>query len=134
MDVAARLTSKGQITLPKLVQDALGPNEGDRVVFRVEGSYAVLARTADLLELAGTVPVSPIQQATDWSEIRGPDVAPVRSVASIAERVHRHLLLGTVDIAAVVDVHDRDGAGGVVDAVDDPVGTSPGAEATAQRW
>ena len=70
MDVAARLTSKGQVTLPKSVRDALGLHEGDHVVFRVEGRYAVLARTADLLELAGTVPVSPIQQGTDWSEIR----------------------------------------------------------------
>lgn len=70
MDVAARLTSKGQVTLPKSVRDALGLHEGDRVVFRVEGSYAVLARTADLLEMAGTVPVSSIQQGADWSEIR----------------------------------------------------------------
>jgi hypothetical protein len=29
-----------------------------------------LARTADLLELAGTVPVTPEQQGTDWEEIR----------------------------------------------------------------
>jgi antitoxin PrlF len=70
MDVAARLTSKGQVTLPKSVRDALGLHEGDRVVFRVEGSYAILARTADLLEMAGAVPVPPIQQGTDWSEIR----------------------------------------------------------------
>jgi antitoxin PrlF len=70
MDVAARLTSKGQVTLPKSIRDALGLHEGDRVVFRVQGSYAVLARTADLLEMAGTVPVSSIQQGTDWSEIR----------------------------------------------------------------
>jgi AbrB family looped-hinge helix DNA binding protein len=70
MDVAARLTSKGQVTLPKSVRDALGLHEGDRVVFRVEGSYAVLARTADLLEMAGTVLVSPIQQRAGWSEIR----------------------------------------------------------------
>jgi antitoxin PrlF len=70
MDVAARLTSKGQVTLPKAVREALGLHEGDRVVFRVEGSYAVLARTADLLELAGTVPVSSAQRDTDWDEVR----------------------------------------------------------------
>lgn len=70
MEVAARLTSKGQITLPKAIRDALGLHEGDRVVFRVEGSYAVLARTADLLELAGSVPVPPAQHATDWQDIR----------------------------------------------------------------
>jgi antitoxin PrlF len=70
MDVAARLTSKGQVTLPKAVREALGLHEGDRVVFRVEGSYAVLARTAGLLELAGAVPVSSAQRGTDWDEVR----------------------------------------------------------------
>lgn len=70
MDIAARLTSKGQITLPKAVRDALGLHEGDRVVFRVEGSHALLARTPDLLELAGSVPVSPDQRGADWQEVR----------------------------------------------------------------
>lgn len=70
MEVAARLTSKGQITLPKAIRDALGLHEGDRVVFRVEAGYAVLARTTDLLELAGSVPVSPAQRGADWQDIR----------------------------------------------------------------
>lgn len=70
MDIAARLTSKGQITLPKAIRDALGLHEGDRVVFRLEGDHAVLARTPDLLELAGSVTVSPDQRGTDWEEIR----------------------------------------------------------------
>jgi AbrB family looped-hinge helix DNA binding protein len=29
MDVAAQLSSKGQLTVPKAVRDALGLNEGD---------------------------------------------------------------------------------------------------------
>lgn len=70
MEIAARLTSKGQITLPKAIRDALGLHEGDRVVFRVEGSRAVLARTPDLLELAGSVSVSPDQHDADWQDIR----------------------------------------------------------------
>jgi AbrB family looped-hinge helix DNA binding protein len=49
MDVAAKLTSKGQMTVPKAVRDALGLKEGDEVVFRVEGNRAVLARTPDFL-------------------------------------------------------------------------------------
>jgi antitoxin PrlF len=61
---------KGQVTLPEAVRDALGLHEGDRVVFRVEGSYAVLARTTDLLELAGSVPVSLAQRGADWEDVR----------------------------------------------------------------
>jgi AbrB family looped-hinge helix DNA binding protein len=37
MDAAAKVTSKGQITVPKVVRDALGIDVGDEVVFRVEG-------------------------------------------------------------------------------------------------
>jgi antitoxin PrlF len=49
------VSSKGQVTVPKAVRDALGIGEGDNVVFRVEGSRAVLARTPDFLSLGGGV-------------------------------------------------------------------------------
>jgi AbrB family looped-hinge helix DNA binding protein len=70
MDVAARLTSKGQITLPKAVRDALGLEAGDQIVFRVEGGRAVLARTADLLELAGAVSVPASKRGAAWEDVR----------------------------------------------------------------
>ena len=70
MDVAARLTSKGQVTIPKAVREALGLRDGDEVVFRVEGSHAVLARTTDLLELAGSVPVPAAKRGASWDEVR----------------------------------------------------------------
>jgi antitoxin PrlF len=57
MDLAAKVTSKGQITIPKPVRDALGISEGDEVVFRLEQQRAVLARTPHLLDLAGAVEV-----------------------------------------------------------------------------
>src|SRR4051812_1044150 len=38
MDVAARLTSKGQVTIPKAVREALGLREGDQVIFRSRGT------------------------------------------------------------------------------------------------
>ena len=70
MDVAARLSSKGQITVPKPVRDALGLEEGDVVVFRVEGRRAVLARSSRLLELASSVPVPASKRSTPWDDLR----------------------------------------------------------------
>ncbi len=70
MDTAARLTSKGQVTIPKSVRDALGLKEGDEVLFRVEGKRAVLARTASLIDLAGSVRVPAAKRGLPWSEVR----------------------------------------------------------------
>lgn len=70
MDVLAKVTSKGQITLPKAVRDALGLQPGDKVLFRVENGHALLARTPNLLELAGSVPVPPDVRDLSWEEIR----------------------------------------------------------------
>jgi AbrB family looped-hinge helix DNA binding protein len=70
MEAASKLTTKGQVTIPKVVREALGLAEGDSVVFRVEGHRAVLARTPDLLELAGTVSVPAAKRGATWEEIR----------------------------------------------------------------
>lgn len=69
MDVAAKVTSKGQVTVPKLVREALGIHEGDELVFRVEGERAVLARTPDLLSLAASVEVPAGQRNTRWDDV-----------------------------------------------------------------
>ncbi len=69
MEVSARLTSKGQITIPRSVRSALGLRDGDRVVFRVDGDRAVLARTPDLLSLAGSIAVPVSKRGAPWSEI-----------------------------------------------------------------
>ena len=53
MEIAAKMSTKGQLTVPKVVRDALGLEDGDYVIFRVEGDRAVLARTPDFLSLAG---------------------------------------------------------------------------------
>jgi len=70
MDVAATMTSKGQITLPKRVREALGLHAGDRVMFRVHEGRAVLAKVPDFLELAGSVPIPPDKKGASWSRIR----------------------------------------------------------------
>ena len=69
MDSAARITSKGQVTVPKAVREALGIKEGDAIVFRVEGNRAVLARTADFLSLAGSVKVPAAKRNAAWDEV-----------------------------------------------------------------
>jgi AbrB family looped-hinge helix DNA binding protein len=51
----AKITSKGQVTIPKAVRDALGVDTGDRLAFRIQedGTVLVEAETGDLLALAG---------------------------------------------------------------------------------
>jgi antitoxin PrlF len=69
VEVAARLSSKGQLTVPKAVRDALGIVEGDDVVFRVEGNRAVLARTPEFLSLAGSIAVPASRRNAAWDEV-----------------------------------------------------------------
>lgn len=54
---AATLTSKGQITVPKEIRDALGVKTGDRLGFRIkdDGTVVVLAETVDLADLRGAI-------------------------------------------------------------------------------
>ncbi len=68
MEASARLTSKGQITIPKSVRDALDLHEGDEVLFRVERQRAVVAKTPDFLDLAGSVVVPAGKRGTPWDE------------------------------------------------------------------
>ena len=60
MAIAARVSSKGQITLPKAVRVALGIGEGDD---------AVLTRTPDFLDLAGTIPVPEDRRDAAWDDV-----------------------------------------------------------------
>jgi antitoxin PrlF len=69
MDVAAMVTSKGQVTIPKAVRDALGIHEGDEVIFRVEGDRAMLSRTPELLALAGTIRVPAAKRNVAWDDV-----------------------------------------------------------------
>lgn len=69
MDAAAKVTSKGQVTVPKAVRDALGIEEGDELVFRVEGNRAILARTPQFLELASSIQVPAAKRNVAWDEV-----------------------------------------------------------------
>jgi AbrB family looped-hinge helix DNA binding protein len=70
VQTAARLTSKGQVTIPKPIRDALGLATGDAVVFQLDGERAALAKTPDFLDLAGSVPVPPELHGAGWPEAR----------------------------------------------------------------
>ena len=69
MEIAAKMSSKGQLTVPKSVRDALGIEEGDEVIYRVEGNRAVLARTPDFLSLAGTIAVPAAKRNAAWDDV-----------------------------------------------------------------
>jgi len=55
---AATLTSKGQVTIPKDVRDALGVGPGDRVDFvqMADGNFAVMPATKSIKRLKGIIP------------------------------------------------------------------------------
>ncbi|MFC2173960.1 AbrB/MazE/SpoVT family DNA-binding domain-containing protein [Acidobacteriota bacterium] len=54
---AATVTSKGQITIPKDVREALGLESGDRVSFRMreDGVVEIHPETLDLMSLHGVL-------------------------------------------------------------------------------
>ncbi len=57
-DHSAKITSKGQITLPSGLRRALGVGPGDRVDFveAPDGCFALVARKGRLSDLKGVVP------------------------------------------------------------------------------
>ncbi|MDP9385542.1 MAG: AbrB/MazE/SpoVT family DNA-binding domain-containing protein [Actinomycetota bacterium] len=57
------------MTVPKQVRDALGLQEGDEVLFRVERDRAIVAKTPHFLELAGSVAVPVSKRGTAWDEV-----------------------------------------------------------------
>jgi antitoxin PrlF len=69
MDAKARLTSKGQITIPRGVREVLGLETGDEVLFRVEQGRAVMAKTSDFLDLAGSVAIPAGKRGTAWDDV-----------------------------------------------------------------
>ena len=56
----AKVTFKGQITIPKAVRDALDIREGDFVTFMVEENHAVLKplKKKNLLDFYGAFPAT----------------------------------------------------------------------------
>jgi len=81
MDVAATVTSKGQVTIPVDVRRALDLGPGSRIVFHLEGDQVVvqggrkgrrarIRRVPDFFALAGSVPVPEDLAGKDWPTVR----------------------------------------------------------------
>lgn len=74
---AATLTSKGQITIPLQVRDALGLSAGDRIEFveTEKGQFAIVPATRSVRELKGmfrgkrSKPVS--LEEMEWAIVKG---------------------------------------------------------------
>ena len=54
----AKVTFKGQITIPKVVRDALDIHEGDSITFEIEGNQAVIKplKKKPLVDFFGAFP------------------------------------------------------------------------------
>ena len=71
MTLDAKVTSKGQITLPAKLRKELGLKPGDRVNFRrtKEGNYELVAKTLTLEDIRGMIkldgPPRTIEQIVD---------------------------------------------------------------------
>lgn len=52
MRAAAKVTSKGQVTIPVEIREELGIATGDSLVFEVKAGYATVSRRRSALEIA----------------------------------------------------------------------------------
>ncbi len=55
-DITAKVSTKGQMTVPKAARDALGITGGSQLVFRIDNGRAMVARTKHLLDTAAAPP------------------------------------------------------------------------------
>lgn len=74
MEVGARITAKGQVTIPAAVRRALDLDKGDEVVFELDvgrgAPHAQVRKAADFIALAGSVPVPAEWADADWPSLR----------------------------------------------------------------
>jgi AbrB family looped-hinge helix DNA binding protein len=79
---ASTVTRKGQVTIPKLIRERLGVQEGEKVSFSVRGEEVVLrVLRGTILDLKGSV--KPSARPEDFGVVRE---AVKRSVAGRAAR------------------------------------------------
>lgn len=68
--VVATVSSKGQVTIPKEVREALGIGSGDRLSMVLAGDEIKVSKPISPEELAGSLPPPEHLRGKDFSEIR----------------------------------------------------------------
>ena len=68
MDATARVTSKGQVTVPKSVRDALGIHEGDENRFSASKATARSCTDSDFCP-AGSLAVPAAKRNVAWDDV-----------------------------------------------------------------
>ena len=69
VEIRASIGSKGQVTIPRAVREALSISAGEAVLFRVDGRRATIERIPGLMQLAGSVSVPAAKRGTPWDEV-----------------------------------------------------------------
>ena len=60
--ITAKITSKGQVTLPREIRERLGVGDGDRVRFELENGAVVLYPQRNTPSFAGMLGIAPLPE------------------------------------------------------------------------
>jgi AbrB family looped-hinge helix DNA binding protein len=69
MEQKARITSKGQVTIPKAVRRALGIKEGDSLLFEIEGENVRVRVAREPVSFADYAGVWREGEGMSWDEV-----------------------------------------------------------------
>ena len=111
-DITAKVSSRGQVTIPKPIRDALAITGGEEVTFRLHRRRVLLATDEESLELTErTVVVTAPVQPAPWDARRRSLLAsrakPQVPGTPISEEPEPEI---TVDLRTVVDAEVDDGS------------------------
>lgn len=69
---SSKITSKGQVTIPKAVREKLDLNTGDTIFFSLSPDHlhVLVQKVPNFLDLAGTLTPPEGTEELDWKEIR----------------------------------------------------------------